>query len=216
MNFAKGFIAAALALSAATAVAQPKEIRIAHVYDKTGPLEAYAIAEWRLDDAMAVLVQYLSAKLGLVTGMSLPEAVGSRMRRRSRLAGGTGPGGGSRGIPPRRPVAPRRVSGSAGRGCPRTGSPPSPRPAPSPAAQRHDHGARPWVTISEAMDRTTSSIQPVPQLLGCAEPVALGHQLGDLVPVGVVVEHHADDGGRPWRLVERRPGVGQGQQLVAG
>jgi manganese transport protein len=37
-------------------------------------------------NAMACLVQYLSAKLGLVTGMSLPEAVGSRMRRPSRLA----------------------------------------------------------------------------------------------------------------------------------
>ena len=37
-------------------------------------------------NAMACLVQYLSAKLGLVTGLSLPEAVGSRMRRPSRLA----------------------------------------------------------------------------------------------------------------------------------
>lgn len=36
-------------------------------------------------NAMACLVQYLSAKLGLVTGMSLPEAVGGRMRRRTRL-----------------------------------------------------------------------------------------------------------------------------------
>ena len=63
---------------------------------------------------------------------------------------------------------------------------------------------------------TTSSIQPVPELLGSAEPVALGHQFGHLIPVGVVVEHHADDGRRPWRLVEGRPGVGQGQQLVAG
>ncbi|WP_163894450.1 Nramp family divalent metal transporter [Mycolicibacterium hippocampi] len=35
---------------------------------------------------MAVLVQYLSAKLGLVTGLSLPEAVGARMGRPSRLA----------------------------------------------------------------------------------------------------------------------------------
>ncbi|ADT97901.1 MULTISPECIES: Nramp family divalent metal transporter [Mycolicibacterium] len=35
---------------------------------------------------MACLVQYLSAKLGLVTGRSLPEAVGSRMSRRTRLA----------------------------------------------------------------------------------------------------------------------------------
>ncbi len=35
---------------------------------------------------MACLVQYLSAKLGLVTGLSLPEAVGERMGRPSRLA----------------------------------------------------------------------------------------------------------------------------------
>ena len=35
---------------------------------------------------MACLVQYLSAKLGLVTGLSLPEAVGARMGRPSRLA----------------------------------------------------------------------------------------------------------------------------------
>ena len=58
---------------------------------------------------------------------------------------------------------------------------------------------------------TRSPIQLVPQLLRSAEPVALGHQLGHLVPIGVLVEHHADDGGRPWRLVERRPGAGQGQ-----
>lgn len=36
-------------------------------------------------NAMACIVQYLSAKLGLVTGMSLPEAVGGRMGRRARL-----------------------------------------------------------------------------------------------------------------------------------
>jgi len=35
---------------------------------------------------MACLVQYLSAKLGLVTGLSLPEAVGARMGRPTRLA----------------------------------------------------------------------------------------------------------------------------------
>lgn len=35
---------------------------------------------------MACLVQYLSAKLGLVTGCSLPEAVGGRMSRKTRLA----------------------------------------------------------------------------------------------------------------------------------
>ncbi|WP_333895249.1 Nramp family divalent metal transporter [Mycolicibacterium gadium] len=34
---------------------------------------------------MACLVQYLSAKLGLVSGQSLPEAVGGRMRRPTRL-----------------------------------------------------------------------------------------------------------------------------------
>ncbi|MGE2688529.1 Nramp family divalent metal transporter [Mycolicibacterium pulveris] len=37
-------------------------------------------------NAMACLVQYLSAKLGLVTGLSLPEAMGRKMRRRSRLS----------------------------------------------------------------------------------------------------------------------------------
>jgi manganese transport protein len=39
-----------------------------------------------LANAMAGLVQYLSAKLGLVTGLSLPQAVGDRMRRPTRLA----------------------------------------------------------------------------------------------------------------------------------
>lgn len=37
-------------------------------------------------NAMAGLVQYLSAKLGLVTGRSLPEAVADHTRRRTRLA----------------------------------------------------------------------------------------------------------------------------------
>jgi manganese transport protein len=37
-------------------------------------------------NVMAGLVQYLSAKLGLVTGQSLPEAVGDRMSRPTRLA----------------------------------------------------------------------------------------------------------------------------------
>ncbi|MEO6997069.1 MAG: Nramp family divalent metal transporter [Terracoccus sp.] len=36
-------------------------------------------------NAMAVLVQYLSAKLGLVTGQSLPEVLAERMPRTSRL-----------------------------------------------------------------------------------------------------------------------------------
>jgi manganese transport protein len=39
-----------------------------------------------LANGMAGLVQYLSAKLGLVTGRSLPEALGDRMPGRSRLA----------------------------------------------------------------------------------------------------------------------------------
>jgi manganese transport protein len=37
-------------------------------------------------NAMAVLVQYLSAKLGLVTGRSLPELLAVRMGRRTRLS----------------------------------------------------------------------------------------------------------------------------------
>ncbi|HKS98526.1 MAG TPA: Nramp family divalent metal transporter [Rugosimonospora sp.] len=37
-------------------------------------------------NAIAVVVQYLSAKLGLVTGHSLPELLGARLRRRGRLA----------------------------------------------------------------------------------------------------------------------------------
>lgn len=39
-----------------------------------------------LANVMAGLVQYLSAKLGLVTGRSLPEAVGERLGRPARLA----------------------------------------------------------------------------------------------------------------------------------
>lgn len=37
-------------------------------------------------NVMAVLVQYLSAKLGLVTGASMPELLGARLRRLPRLA----------------------------------------------------------------------------------------------------------------------------------
>jgi len=37
-------------------------------------------------NAIAVLVQYLSAKLGIVTGRSLPEVLGQRLGRRRRLA----------------------------------------------------------------------------------------------------------------------------------
>jgi manganese transport protein len=39
-----------------------------------------------LANVMAGLVQYLSAKLGLVTGQSLPQAVGAQMHRPTRLA----------------------------------------------------------------------------------------------------------------------------------
>jgi len=39
-----------------------------------------------LANLMAMLVQYLSAKLGIVTGKSLPELLGERMRRPARLA----------------------------------------------------------------------------------------------------------------------------------
>ena len=42
MNFARGFVAAALVLSTAAAFAQSRELRIAHIYGKTGALEAYA------------------------------------------------------------------------------------------------------------------------------------------------------------------------------
>ena len=37
-------------------------------------------------NVMAVVVQYLSAKLGVVTGRSLPEVLGSSLRRPARLA----------------------------------------------------------------------------------------------------------------------------------
>ena len=37
-------------------------------------------------NTMAVLVQYLSAKLGLVTGRTLPQLIGERLGRKSRLA----------------------------------------------------------------------------------------------------------------------------------
>ena len=38
-----------------------------------------------LANAMAVVIQYLSAKLGLVTGRSLPELLGERLPRTARL-----------------------------------------------------------------------------------------------------------------------------------
>ena len=38
-----------------------------------------------LANVLAGLVQYLSAKLGLVTGQSLPQAIGRRMSRPARL-----------------------------------------------------------------------------------------------------------------------------------
>jgi branched-chain amino acid transport system substrate-binding protein len=42
MKFSEYIVAASFAVSAGAAFGQAKEIRIAHVYDKTGPLEAYA------------------------------------------------------------------------------------------------------------------------------------------------------------------------------
>jgi len=42
MRFSKGIVAAALSVAAGLAFGQAKEIRIAHVYGKTGALEAYA------------------------------------------------------------------------------------------------------------------------------------------------------------------------------
>src|SRR3954464_15142650 len=42
MKFSQCIVAVVLAAAAGFAFAQSKEIRIAHVYDKTGPLEAYA------------------------------------------------------------------------------------------------------------------------------------------------------------------------------
>lgn len=39
-----------------------------------------------VSNAMAVLIQYLSAKLGLVTGRSLPQLLGNRLARRPRIA----------------------------------------------------------------------------------------------------------------------------------
>ena len=39
-----------------------------------------------LANLMAMLVQYESAKLGIVTGRSLPQVLGDRLRRPSRLA----------------------------------------------------------------------------------------------------------------------------------
>jgi len=42
MNTLKIVFAAALAATSGQVLAQAKEVRIAHVYDKTGPLEAYA------------------------------------------------------------------------------------------------------------------------------------------------------------------------------
>ena len=41
-QLSKGLVAILVALTAGLAVGQAKEIRIAHVYGKTGPLEAYA------------------------------------------------------------------------------------------------------------------------------------------------------------------------------
>jgi manganese transport protein len=91
------------------AVAQHTDIRLRGTWNLLGPAFVAAIAYvdpgnvaanvsagavygfllvWviLLANVMAGLVQYLSAKLGLVTGRSLPEAVGDRMRRPTRLA----------------------------------------------------------------------------------------------------------------------------------
>ena len=52
-----------------------------------GALYSYLLV-WVLvaSNAMAVLIQYQSAKLGLVTGKSLPELLGNRLKKPSRLA----------------------------------------------------------------------------------------------------------------------------------
>ncbi len=42
MTLSRGIVAISIALASGFALAQAKEIKIAHVYDKTGPLEAYA------------------------------------------------------------------------------------------------------------------------------------------------------------------------------
>jgi branched-chain amino acid transport system substrate-binding protein len=42
MKVARSIVAAALAVAASVALAQPRELRIAHIYGKTGALEAYA------------------------------------------------------------------------------------------------------------------------------------------------------------------------------
>lgn len=44
-----------------------------------------------LANAMAVLVQYLSAKLGLVSGRSLPEMLGQRLRKNNLARSGSRP-----------------------------------------------------------------------------------------------------------------------------
>ncbi len=69
-------------------------------------------------------------------------------------------------------------------------------PAPPPAAARPPSPTITGATCGRSTQAATpaSSIEPAPQLLRSAETVALHHQFGHLVPLGVVVEHHADDG----------------------
>ena len=54
------------------------------------------------------------------------------------------------------------------------------------------------------------------ELLGGQHAVALGEQLGDLVPVGGVLEHHPDHVAAPAGVEERMPGVAEHAQLFAG
>src|SRR5690606_29451064 len=53
------------------------------------------------------------------------------------------------------------------------------------------------------------------QLLRCQHAEALGHQLADLVPVGRVVEHHADRVTTPSEHEERVAGMAQDLELLA-
>src|SRR5689334_7348449 len=51
------------------------------------------------------------------------------------------------------------------------------------------------------------------ELLRGLDAVAVRDQLGDFVPVGVVVDEHADDPAAPARLEERMPRVDEGVEL---
>src|SRR5689334_21200822 len=82
------------------------------------------------------------------------------------------------------------------------------------------HAAERAVAIASSLVRpgqpALSWVESAPQLLRRAAPIALRHELGDFVPVGVVVQHHPDGSGRPRWLVERWPGMSQSHQLAAG